>query len=92
MSAATRPSHATPDLFTKFLSELGREEVADAEPERFSAEWEAWLKRHSVREGLRAELHEAAALTTDERDPAPLVSEGLAVFVDWCRRQHRRRS
>lgn len=91
MNGWSRLSDVTASFFPRFFVELDREAAADPEPERFSFEWREWQKRHWNREGLRAELREAEALTGDESDPAPLVSEGLAPFLDWSRRQSRRR-
>ncbi len=84
----SRLDDVTAGFFVAFFAELTHQEKADPEPgERFSAPWEAWQKRYWQRERLRTELHEAEALTLDERDPAPLASEGLVAFLDWSRRQ-----
>jgi hypothetical protein len=78
-------------FFQAFFLELNREEASDSEPERFSSTWRVWQRRHWERERLRTELREAEALTLDERDPAPLSSQGLAAFLDWSARQSARR-
>lgn len=92
VSAAHERGKVTESFFPPFLAALDREASADREPERFTPTWEAWQRRYWEREGLRAELREAAALTDDDDDPCPLAREGLVSFLDWTRRQDARRA
>ena len=86
-------STAAFDFFSPAFAELAAARDADPRPDGppGSPEFQSWQLRHCERERQRIELTAAAALTTFKEDPAPLPSEGLAEFLDWCRRQQARR-
>lgn len=80
------------EFFAVDRRRIAAETAEDPEPgPPFSREWEEWLVRDLGRLGQRSEVHESEALSTFPDDPAPLSSEGLVLFLEWCRRQDARR-
>jgi hypothetical protein len=79
-------------FFARHHARTAFEEQVDPEPERLSAEWYAWQKRHWERDYFRIQLREAEALSSYPEDPAPLADAGLGEILAWSARQERRRS